>query len=143
MGFIRSKANADIWMKDNNNSYEYIAVYVDDLLIAANNPKEIVQTLEEQHKFKLKGASPLTHHFGCDYFCDRDHDGTLCIGPRKNIIKMMDQFKNIYDCKPKKYTSPLEKGDNPEVDTSKELCEEGIKQYQTMTGCLEWAVSHG
>jgi hypothetical protein len=54
---------------------------------------------------------------------------------------MMDQFKNMYDCKPKEYTSLLEKVDNLEVDTSEELDEEGIKQYQTMIGCLQWAVS--
>jgi hypothetical protein len=97
MGFIRSKAKADIWMKENNNLYEYIAVYVDDQLIEARNPKEIVQTLEEQHKLKLKGAGPLTYHFGYDYFCDHDHDGSLCFGPREYITKMMDQFKNMYD----------------------------------------------
>jgi Reverse transcriptase (RNA-dependent DNA polymerase) len=55
MGFIPSKAKADIWMRENNGLYEYIAVYVNDLLIAARNPKEIDQTLEEQHKFTLKG----------------------------------------------------------------------------------------
>jgi hypothetical protein len=42
MGFISSKAKADKWMRDNNKLYEYIAVCVDDLLIAASNSKEIV-----------------------------------------------------------------------------------------------------
>jgi hypothetical protein len=37
----------------------------------------------------------------------------------------------------------LEKGDHPEVDTSDELDEEGIKKYQTMIGCLQWAISLG
>jgi hypothetical protein len=77
----------------------------------------------------------LTYHFRCDYF--RDHDETLCSGPRKYITKMMDQFKNMYDFKPKEYISPLEKGDHPEVDTSEELDDEGIKLYQTMIRCLQ------
>jgi hypothetical protein len=77
MGFIQSKTKADIWMRANNSLYEYIAVYVYELLIAA---KEIIQTLKEQHKLKLKGVGPLNYHFGCDNF--RDHDGTLCFGPR-------------------------------------------------------------
>jgi Reverse transcriptase (RNA-dependent DNA polymerase) len=93
MGFIPSQTKADIWMKENNNLYEYIAVYIDDLLIAAKNPKEIVQTLEEHHKFKLKGAGLLTYQFRCDYFRDLDHDGTLCFGPRKYITKMIDHSK--------------------------------------------------
>ena len=142
MGFVQSKAEADIWMRENDGLYEYIAVYVDDLLIAARNPKEIVQTLQERHGFKLKGVGPLTYHLGCDYFRDKS-DGTLCYGPKKYIAKMVDQYKMMFGTQPREYTSPLEKGDHPEVDTSDELDEEGIKKYQTMIGCLQWAISLG
>jgi Reverse transcriptase (RNA-dependent DNA polymerase) len=141
IGFIPSKVKADIWMRESNNLLKYIAVYVDDLLIASRNPKAIVQKLEEQHKFKLKRVGPLTYHLGCDFF--RDQDGILCFGPRKYITMMMDQFKNMYGCKPKEDTPPLEKGDHPEIYTSDELDEEGIKKYQTMIGCLQWAISLG
>jgi hypothetical protein len=79
MCFIPSKSKADIWMRDNNNLYEYNAVYVNNLLIVTRNSKETVKTLEEQHKFKLKGVGPLTYHLGCDDICDQD--GTLCFGP--------------------------------------------------------------
>jgi hypothetical protein len=34
---------------------------------------------------------------------------------------MIGQFENMFGCKPREYTSPLEKGDHPEVDTSEEL----------------------
>jgi hypothetical protein len=44
---------------------------------------------------------------------------------------------------PREYTSPLEKGDQPEIDQSDELDIKGIKRYQTMIGCLQWAVSVG
>jgi hypothetical protein len=47
----------------------------------------------------------------------------------------------MFGCKPREYTSPLEKGDHPEIDTSEELDVDGIKRYQTMIGCLQWAVS--
>jgi hypothetical protein len=76
---------------------------------------------------------------GCDYF--RDNDGTLCYGPRKYIAKILDQFENMFGCKPKEYISALEMGDHPEIDNTEELDEEGIKKYQTMIGCLQWAVS--
>jgi hypothetical protein len=39
MGFIPSTAKSDIWMKESNNLYEHIAVYFNDLLIAARNLK--------------------------------------------------------------------------------------------------------
>jgi hypothetical protein len=119
MGFIPRKTEADIWIRENNSLYEYtavyVAVYVDDLLIAARNPKEIVQTLKEQYKFTLKGVVPLTYHFGC--VCFRYPNRALCFGARKYITRMMDQFKDMYGCNQKEYTSALENGYHPEVDT--------------------------
>ena len=141
MGFFQSKAEGDIWMRACDDHYEYVAVYVDDLLIASKDPESITNALQEIHKFKLKGVGPLSYHLGCDYF--QDKDGTLCFGPRKYISKMQEQFEVMFGCKAKEYTSPLEKGDHPETDTSEELDMEGIKRYQTLIGCLQWAVSLG
>jgi hypothetical protein len=45
--------------------------------------------------------------------------------------------------KPKRFTSPLEKGDHPELDTSEILDLRGIKQYQSLIGSLQWAVQLG
>ena len=59
-------------MRERNDVYEYVAVYVDDLMIAAREPEEITRELSEKHKFKLKGVGQLTYHLGCDYFCDKD-----------------------------------------------------------------------
>jgi Reverse transcriptase (RNA-dependent DNA polymerase) len=61
MGFNPSKADADIWMRESNGLYQYIALYVDDLLIAARYPNEIIIALSEKHEFKLKGFGPLLH----------------------------------------------------------------------------------
>jgi hypothetical protein len=48
-----------------------------------------------------------------------------------------------FGCKQREYTSPLEKGNHPELDTSEELDTEGINKYQTMIGSLQWAISLG
>jgi hypothetical protein len=128
-------------MQESSELYRYIAVYVNDLLIAGRDLGEITQILEESHKFKLKGVCSLSSHLGCVYFQDKDR--TLCYGPQKFIGKIMDQFKNIFWFNPKEYTSPLEKGDHLEIDKSEELNEDGVKKYQKMIGCLQWAVSLG
>ena len=48
MGFTPSKADPCIWMRENQNlkCYEYVATYVDDQCIAAQNPGKIIQTLK-------------------------------------------------------------------------------------------------
>ena len=39
--------------------------------------------------------------------------------------------------------SPLEKGDHLDVDISDELDMKGIKNYQSLVGALQWAISIG
>jgi len=57
MGFTPSCADPDAWMGENNGIYEYLAVYVDDLCIAA--PKSSADKLMQEHGYKLKGIGPL------------------------------------------------------------------------------------
>ncbi len=44
---------------------------------------------------------------------------------------------------PSKANSPLDSNDHPEVDTSKFLDEDGIQQYQSLIGSMQWAISIG
>ena len=141
-GFSPCKAEPDIWMRPNGDVYEYIAVYVDDLAMAMLRPKEFTQLLIDKYKFKLKGTGPISFHLGCDFI--RDEDGTLCLKPRKYIDRMVASYEQMFGEKPgTKVTSPLEKNDHPELDDS-ELCDaEEIRQYQSLVGSLQWAISLG
>jgi hypothetical protein len=142
MGFYPSKAEPDIWMRPNGDAYEYIGVYVDDLAIIARNPQEIADVLMTKYKFKLKGTGPIKFHLGMDFF--RDSDGVMCIAPKKYIEKMMASYEQFFGSKPsQKFTSPLEKGDHPETDTSEFLDSMETQQYQSLIGAMQWAVSIG
>ena len=57
MGFMPSKADPCVLMRENKNlkCYEYIATYVDDLCIAAQDPGKIIQILKEDNKLNVKG----------------------------------------------------------------------------------------
>ena len=79
-GFHPSKAEDDIWMRQNGDVYEYIACYVDDLCICAKDPNEIVESRTKKYQYKLKGTEPISFHLGCDYF--RDETGTVCFAPK-------------------------------------------------------------
>jgi hypothetical protein len=142
MGFTPSKADADVWMRENNGLYEYIAVYVDDLCIAMKDPGKLIDELRDTHNYKLKGVGPIKYHLGCNF--ERDKDGTLRTGPKKDIDEtMIPWYENTYGTKPTNCVSPLEKGDHPELDTSDLTDEVGIKQYQSMIGQLQWLVALG
>jgi Reverse transcriptase (RNA-dependent DNA polymerase) len=142
MGFKPTRAHPDIWMRKRDGHYEYVAVYVDDLLIASRNPKIIIEWLEKRNMFKLKGTGPISFHLGCDFF--RDEEGVLCVGPRSYIERMSMQYECFFGTKPRAlYTSPLLANDHPELDTSDMLDDTGISQYQSILGTLQWAISLG
>ena len=141
-GWTKSKADGEVWFRANKDVYEYIAVYVDDLLIAMLQPESFVKTLREKYSLKLKGVGPLTFHLGCDFI--RDPDGTLGSGPHKYITKMEATFKRLFPNDPlPKVTSPLEPNDHPELDTSSDLTPDDIEKYYTMIGELQWLVTLG
>ena len=41
--FRPCKADPCAWLREVKNNYEYIAIYVDDLLIASKKPQKIIQ----------------------------------------------------------------------------------------------------
>ena len=129
-----SKAENDIWMQCVGDVYEYIATYKDDLAICSKDTQAIVDKLMNGYKYKLKGTGPLSYHLGCD--CFKDDNGVLCSAPKKYIDRMMETFHQMFGHTPKEFTSPLEGGDHPELDTSPELDENGVKKYQSIIGSL-------
>ena len=123
-----SKADPDVWMRPEpgGTCYEYIAVYVDDLAIAAKDPQAFCNELK---------------HLGCTY--KKDHDGTLAADPRRYVNKILESYESMFKEKPRKSRPPLLEGAHPELDTP-ELCDEHqTNQFQTLIGQLQWLISPG
>jgi hypothetical protein len=91
LGFFPCKAEPDIGMHKSENTYEYIAVYVDDLAIAMKRPKAFVDVLEQTYKIKTNGTGPITFHLGMDFF--RNEDNTLCLLSIKYLEKLMMKYE--------------------------------------------------
>ena len=92
MDFEPSRADQCKLLKKNlkHNLYEYIAVYVDDLCIAAQNPKELINIIKSKYQLKVKGIGPLTYHLGADYY--HDPDGAMVCQPKKYIEKLKETY---------------------------------------------------
>jgi hypothetical protein len=72
-----------------------------------------------------------------DFF--KDKDNTLCLSSIKYIAKLMMKYEQIFGQQSKKkLSSPLEKGDRLETDSSNLLYAKGIQMYQSMIGALQW-----
>ena len=84
----------------------------------------------------------MPFHLGCGF--SKDTNEILCMDPKKLIDKMIAGYKQIFGTKPSSTPqSPLPDGDHPELGTSEFLDEEGIQQYQSLIGSLQWAILIG
>ena len=142
-GYVPCKAEPDIWMRPNGDVYEYVAIHVDDLAFAVIDPEAFAKVLQDKYNFKLKGTGDLSFHLGANF--TRDEDGTLCMRPTKYITeRMVKAYEKMFGEKPKQTVlSPLEHGDHPELDYSELLDENGINQYQSLIGSLQWVLALG
>ena len=95
MKCLPSKADPYIRLRKapNLRCYEYIAVYVDDLCIAAESPSAIIDIFKTKYHLKVKGDGKLNYHLGADYF--EDPAGTLISQPRKYIDKLAATYKRL------------------------------------------------
>ena len=95
MKVLPSEADPCIWLRKvpNLRCYEYIAVYVDDLCIAAESLSAIIQIFNSKYHLKVKGDGKLTYHLGADYF--EDPDGTFVSQPKKYIDNLADTYKDF------------------------------------------------
>jgi hypothetical protein len=59
----------------------------------------------------------------------------------KFIEKIVDNYVHEFGKKPRDYTSPLEKGDHPEIDTSEFLESNDIHRFQSLIGSAQWAIA--
>ena len=141
MGFRPSFADPDLWLREQEDHYEYLCVYVDDIMFISKQPQAFFDTLVSKYKYILKGVGQPEYHLGGNF--GRDPDGTLYWGATRYVEKMMDNYERMFGGPPKKMGCPMDKDDSPELDSSDLLDEEGIKKYQSLIGALQWCITLG
>ena len=68
-GFEYSKVDNDVWMRDAGGLWEYIVVYVDDIIGAMKEPQAFFDELQgPKVGFTMKGVVIPSYHLGEDFF---------------------------------------------------------------------------
>jgi hypothetical protein len=52
LGFKKTKHDPDLWTVDKSSHYEYLATYVDDILIWSKDPMAVIKALENTYMLK-------------------------------------------------------------------------------------------
>jgi hypothetical protein len=57
LGFKKTKHDSNLWMLDLSSHYEYLATYVDDILIWNKDPMAVIKSLEKTYILKIVGIT--------------------------------------------------------------------------------------
>jgi hypothetical protein len=141
LGYVPCMADPDVWMKNCGTHYDYICVYVDDIMHMSKTPKCLFDSLKNIYYYNLAGVGEPSYHLGGNFY--RDPDGTLAWGADTYIKKMLANYEKLFDLPPKGHSSPMAERDHPELDLTPECDANRIRMYQSMIGALQWAVTLG
>ena len=59
MDFQPSRADPNMWIREHNNGYEYVTVYVDNVIVFSKRAEDIMNDIQETYKMKGVGKPEL------------------------------------------------------------------------------------
>ena len=151
MGFKPSKPDADLWIRDKGDHYEYLATYVDDILVFSRDPMPVIEELKKT--YILKGVGIPEYYLGGDIEeikDDRKLENSENETPIQTALSAKTYIKNvtpklerIAECTFRKANTPMEESYHPESDESELLDEKGQSLYRAIIGSANWLVTLG
>ena len=147
MGFRPTKVDADLYMRKKDDHYEYLALYVDDVLAWGKDPLKIVE--EIKGTFKLRGIGFPDYYLGADVKkIEEKHlqdDGVvLGISARTYIQNTLEKLSKLLDGGPfHKAKSPMMDSYHSELDDTPILNEINASKYRALIGSANWVVTLG
>jgi hypothetical protein len=139
MGFRPSMADPDLRIKDCGTHYEYVAIYVDDLIFVSKDPMKYIEQLK--FEYEMKGVGAPEYYLGGNV--DIGTDGSMYWSAKTYIKNVCDRIEKLFEITLKSYGSPLEDNFHPEIDESPLLSEDMVRKYQMLIGCANWIVILG
>jgi hypothetical protein len=158
MGFKPTIADPDAYLRANAKPdgfkyYEYMLVYVDDVLIISHSPQEHLERIQATYELNPSSIGPPTRYLGADvervtrpgdpsgkeYWSFSAH--TYVRNAVRNVKMMLqEEGRGLKSTAKTPFPSTTYR---PEMDTSDECDDDGASRYQQLIGVLRWAVELG
>ena len=155
LGYTSSLADADVWfrpaVKDTGEQYyEYVLVYVDDILAISMTPQHTMDSLSKLYRLKEAPSKP-SKYLGADIFEHRYPDeptkrmwGMSSHQFVKEALRVVElELERVGKRLSTKASTPMYTDYRPELDVSPFLDARQANYYQELIGILRWAVELG
>ena len=146
MGYRPSKGDYNLWIKEIDGHYEYLARYVDDVIVFLEDPMRIIQKLRET--YIMKGVGKPQYYLGGDVVelgPEWEKEGiTECFSAETYIHNALPKLaKSCGHQEFKKSNIPFAVDYHLELDESELLPPEQITIYKSLLGSANWIITLG
>ena len=146
LGFQPSRADADLWYKDMGDHYEYMARYVDDILVWSKDPMKIMRELQKTYTLKGVGSPEYylggnVEELGPEW---EKQDVRLALSAKtyiQNVVKKNAEMLGIQEFR--STNTPMSDQYFPEEDSTPLLDHDGISKYRSLVGTANWIITLG
>ncbi len=157
MGFKPTRADADVYMRRNIRNggtpyYEYLLVYVDDVLVVSHAPEDIMVQIGNEFEIKNGEYGPPASYLGAGVSKVQLGNGDQCWSmDSKNYVKaavdvvrglLAEDGQELKTSK-SKHKGPIPIHYEPELDATPHCDEEHASRYRQIIGILRWAIELG
>ena len=163
MGFKPSKADFDLWMRPKGDHYEYVATYVDDIMVFSRDCMAIIHRI--QKAFELKQVGTPEYYLGRNFHTIEEVPNTLevnnddpqfhlsakwlkedvnmALSAKTYIENSIKRLEDSFGYTFKVWNTPVNESLHPELDQSAILNPSDHSKYRTLTGRANWIVTLG
>ena len=154
MGFQSSLADPDVWLRpatkgDGENYYEYVLMYVDDILAISCDARRILTEIQRTFRFKNDKIEAPEYYLGAK-LQEKAINSVKCwtitsLDYVKAAVKNVEEaIKRTRRRLPTtNIDTPMNTTYSPELDVTEELDDESVTFFQELIGVLRWATEIG
>jgi hypothetical protein len=128
LGFIKSKADSNLYYKIENDDRVILLLYVDDLFLTGN--EKLITDCKKKFaiEFEMKDLGQMHYFLGLEVWKNL---GEIFLSQGKYVVEILKRF-GMMDCK--SMTTPMTTNPNLLCDTSLEIVDATL--YRQMIGSL-------
>ena len=154
LGFQSSLADPDVWLRaavkgDGEEYYEYVLMYVDDILAISIEAEAILRDVQSTFKLKNDRIDVPEFYLGAK-LQEKQINGVTCWTVTshdyvKAAVKNVEEaIKGTARRLPtRNVETPMSMSYVPELDVTEELCDKDVTFFQELIGVLRWATEIG
>jgi hypothetical protein len=140
--FKNTKHDPDLWMVEKSSNYEYLATYVDEILIWRKDPMAVIKSLEKTYMQKSVVIPECYLGGNVEFLGEawKNQGLGLVLSANTYIQNVIPKFEGLFGKEFKGIETPMSEGYHPEVDDSPLCIEDDSAKYRSIIGCCIWII---